>query len=664
MATPYEEEKKEEVPDIKYTEEERAYRAKLINWLFNSHEVRESIHDEFDGMGYTQRWNEDERKKNIYIPPRLNKQDANVVTGTTRQKIMGFAAAINNLNLLGDITAFDNHTNLIIPALGESMEGILRKTEELEMDEIKRLNRTIELIAHGELFVEEIVYKDYEVKKMLKEKFDGRISSAKWVKRLAVSAPKFERNILYGPGVYLGDITQFDIQMQPYIFTVEIMPYEKVKSMYGEWERFKFVSQDLKAFSPNPVEATTQYNRNWSLTQLQKDHVEVVKMQDKWNNEYMVMLNGVMMMPVGFPLPWGARYNIAHQVLEPISPYFAYGKSLPSKFRTLDAVLDEMLRLMVLKTQKSYAPTIANLTGRVLSPSIYMPGKILNGVDPDGIKQLFPDMEGVSNSEFQMFQEVQKQVDNNSISPQFQGQESRQAGQTATEVLNRQRQAEVQLGLTIFACSMMEKKLTLLRIPNILEHWFDPVDTKIDEIRNELVNVYQNISVESPIEGEGRGELMINIVEGAVPLTAQQIRDQEKEISTRTGKPVRIAYIDATKIKDMHTASRLLFRVNVVPKPKQSSELQQIMFRNMLVDAQFFGPDLNKEYLKEKFALTWNETPGKLFNPNSTPPGMEQVLAGGVSAPGGVGAGSIAKKVGEMNAAGGVKTPSITGGGI
>jgi hypothetical protein len=42
----------------------------------------------------------------------------------------------------------------------------------------------------------------------------------------------------------------------------------------------------------------TQYGKS-------ENQVEEIKIQDKWNNEFAILLNGVLMTPIGMPLPWG-----------------------------------------------------------------------------------------------------------------------------------------------------------------------------------------------------------------------------------------------------------------------------------------------------------------------------------------------------------------------
>lgn len=648
------EEIKEKV-EVIYSEQEIAYRSELVGKLLRSHNIEEETRDEYDGMNRSEYYEDNERRANIYLPPRKNREDTIISTGVTNQKLFAFATAINNLNLTADITAFDTE-NRIIANLGETMEAIIRKSEELELDEEKKLLRIVELLKHGEVFVEDVCIKQTEVKKRINNKFNGKISSAKWSERVVALRPKLVRNIISGLNVYLGDVTIWGIQNQPYIFTRRIISYPEAESIYGKWERFKYVSKTREDFVKE-VEAMTSYQKNWSLSELQNGQVEEIKFQDKWKNEYMVLLNGVMMLPIRFPLPWEYNlYNIEQQILQPINPFFAHGKSLPSKFKTLDSVLDEMLKLMVLKTQRSLLPAISNMTGRVLSPRVFMPGKINNGIDSSLIKPMLADLQGVNNTEYQMFERIQKMVDDNSITPQFQGQESSSPGTTATEVLNKQRQAEIMLGNTIFASSLLEKKLANLRIPNILQNWLDPVDTKIDEVRKTLISVYNNISVPGQVPNKGMGENIVQFFDETIETpTPEQIYEEENEIENRIGVPVKKYVINAKKLKNLHESAKLNWRITVVPKPKQSSELEQIMFRNMLVDLSMFQQDLNIPELEAEAARVWNKNPAKLFKPQSPETMARNVImpqqqSGGIS--------ELSKKVGEMSATGGVSGPS------
>lgn len=322
------------------------------------------------------------------------------------------------------------------------------------------------------------------------------------------------------------------------------------------------------------------------------------------------------MTPVELPLPWGyEEYNIVQQNLEPIHPKFAYGKSFVFKIRNKVAILDEMMRLAVLKTQKSFLPPYLNISGRVLSSRVLMPGKISHGIPPNTLVPINDkETQGLTVSELNMINELQESINSETTSPIFQGE--RGAGNpTATEVIELQRQAKQMLGLTIFAVSMLEWKLGWLRLQNLLKNWFNPQDTVMDEMRAEVRSKYRQVSVERPIEGEGMGTRMV-IPTDEIP-SPYAIMQAEDIMSQEQGQPVRFIFLNPEEVK----SSKLCWQIVVRPREKRTSETEKLMFRAEMVDAQVFGPLLNIPYWAEKFASVWNEDPQKAFK---TPEQLQQ----------------------------------------
>ena len=98
-----------DVKEPDYSKEEQERFGLLRYEIQQARILRDTMHDEFDGQSYVTWWEANEKSANTFIPPRLNKEDTNVVTGTTREKLMAILAAVYNLNLSPDIQAFDDH---------------------------------------------------------------------------------------------------------------------------------------------------------------------------------------------------------------------------------------------------------------------------------------------------------------------------------------------------------------------------------------------------------------------------------------------------------------------------------------------------------------------------------------------------------------------------
>src|SRR5581483_2306493 len=431
---------------VPYSEKEKEYAGYLQTRLQIARDQRNQNHDEFDGMTYMQWYESNLKGANSFIAPKKNKEDTTFVTGTTRQALLAMIAKISQLNLSPEIKAFDKNDHEDVHT-GQAMEDIVLKADELDHDEEKKLLRQYELFSQGTAFAEEVWTEEFRSNKTLNQKkWEGQIKDVDWKENLEKVYEGCRRNLLPGPNVFLGAITEFDMEQQPYIFTVDYIPYDEAKALYGEWERWEYVTRDLQNFS-EPTPQAILYN-NWRLQTTRKDMVEVIKYQDKWANEFMVILNGVMMMPIGFPMPWKyGEYNIVKQVYEIITPYFAYGGSLIKRLKTAQALEDEFWRLAILKTQQSFQPPRGNPSGKVLSSRIFMPGKITQGLDPAMVKPLV-ETTGVNSSEVQIMQMLKQNLHDNSLPDISQGQEP-QGDQTATEIMQLQREAKVLLGLAV-----------------------------------------------------------------------------------------------------------------------------------------------------------------------------------------------------------------------
>jgi len=619
MAQKPEEQDEPKRPD--YSEEEETYIANLRVRMESARNARDQDHDEFDGMSYVALYELNERLANTFLMPKRNKEDSNFQSGTIRQKIFALLSALVNLNLSGDISAFDGE-GLRIQGLGDAMEDIILRTSELDGDDEKKLLRQYELLKHGTVFVEEIWDERMKKVKAYKE-FTGKLKHEDWKPRLVKAFARPSRNHIPGLNVYLGDMTKYNASEQPFLFTVDTKPYEECRLIFGQWERWPSVSKKIRKL--DPAEKGNVFNTDWRLLETRENFVEIVRYQDKWNNEFAVFLNGVLMTPVGLPLPWGYEdYNIAQQNLEPIHSKFAYGKSLVQRVRNKVALLDELIKLAILKSQKSAMPPSINNSGRVLSNRIFLPGKLTYGVPFDSIRPInAKETEGVTNSELAMIKEIEASINKETTSPTFSGQQA-EGNPTATEIIELQRQAKMVLNITIFAMSMLEWKLEWLRLQNLIKNWFRPEDQVVDEVRNELKNRFRNVSVDRPIEGEGIGRRVV-IPTNKIP-SAGAIKQAEDALALEQGVPVRLLFINPEAV----TSSKLLWQIAIRPKEKQTSETSKLLFRAYVQDIQLFGPRVNIQNLEEKFASAWGEDPRKAFLPEEiVPPALE---AGGAGA--------------------------------
>lgn len=614
----------EQKPQYFYTPEEAEYRGFLIRRMTDAATQREAEHVELDDMSYTAFYDSNAKSANSYLKPKENPEDTRIVTGTTQEKENTLLSTVLNYNLEPDIVAL-NDRDMEIRELGENMQDMVRKSRKIELYDDKRPLYYKELFDQGTCFIEEYLDDKMCIKKTMKEFSwdDGvKVNSVKWSEDIEKGYSECNTRLLSGKNVYLGNIREFFIHNQPYVFTRDEIPYSIAQTVYGDWDRFEFVPKKIVRTATD--EGSIDY-QDWTLEDTDLDKVEVLKYQDKWSNEFMIMLNGVMMLPVGFPLtavsPSG-EYSIAKGDSEPISKFFAISKSLPAKTKVDQAVLDEILRLFILKTKKSFMPPLGNMSNKVLSKKMFYPGVITKDLNPDLVKPI-GDVTGVSQPEFAMFELMKRLIDEKTVSPVFSGDMSK-GSTTATEIVELKKQSMMKLGYSLLGVISLERQLATLRVHNILANWTKSVDSRVDPAKGKIKEIYRRISVDTEVDGGAKGTKIIEFDEDKPEMYDSATVMREEELLSRPGKPVRKVYMNPKILQSLKTN----WYIEITPTEKETDALDRLLFVQNLQDAAtFFGiQSLNMGYLKQRFAILAGEDPEKYFTQQQQqlPPGAEE----------------------------------------
>lgn len=596
---------------IKYTDDESNYFGMLLEQFSTSDNQRKTNYNELNDMDYQTYYDSNSRAANSYIPEKKNKEDVRVVTGTTEEKENTIISNVLNYNFAANILAYDMN-QVELAELGKEMEKMVKKSNELEKYDDKKPYIYKELFDQGSCFVEEQWIEPIHIEKKLKEINWNEINvkSIRWDTREVIDIGQCQRRLIAGDKVYPGNFRINSITKQPYLFIIDRISYAEAKSIFRNWDRFKYVQPDVVKFN-NSDEGTY---RIWTTSDLEKGQVEIVKYLNKWTNEFMIMLNGVMMLPIGFPLtevsPSG-EYPIAKAEAFPISEFFWVGKSIPAKTKVDQQVLDEFMKLIVLKTRKSFKPPLANNTNKILSEEIMMPGKVTNQVDPSKI-QIIGDSNGVSLAEFNAFQFIKKIIDEKSLDPSFTG-DALSKRQTATEILELRKQQMMKLGLVLWGVISLERQMSELRIANIIANWTKPIDTRINPITKKIEDVYRIINVDAEVEENVSGKNIIEFSPDASNISQGQVQEEAAMISRAKGMPIKKTYIDP-KISNF----KYNWYVTMNASERDSSDFERIMFKQDIQDSiTLFGPQsLNFDYLRKRFASLSKQDPNKFFLSN------------------------------------------------
>lgn len=612
-----------EVKNPDYSADERTFRSQLIYELCLARDQRDRYHPELDMMTYVE-YHESNRKKDLsFIPSKKNKDDVRIVTGTTREKDTTLLNAGLNMNLTPEITAFDDE-DMVVNELGVNMSDLVSKSREIE--EYSRIRGLIyrEMISQGDVFVQELWTEDFRAMPVDDVKWNPNkddVKSFDIKRRVQKIFEGAKVRMVNGKKIYLGNIRCPYIEDQQMVAVLNVIPRAEAEAKYRNWERWQNVPYTVDTVTAFYDDGSTY--KDWNLVTLNdRDKVAEIMIYWKQKNCFMIMLNGVMMLPIDYPLtaisPTG-EIPMSQGKLEPISD-FAYSKSQPSSTKIDQEVLDETLKLMIGKARQSYKPPMGTKGKKVYSPNIFMAGKITNEI---GDGDLFPLLgnfaAGVTAADFQFYQMIKQNIDEKTTSPNFGGQNDQQ-DQTATETIEMKNQQMMQLGLFLDGLVNLEKRLVWNRIYTLLTHWTKKQDTSIDNVKQGIFDGYKTLSVGTTLESGQKGTKVFRFT---APHKRPHIRDheqQEEDMSKMHGQPVRVVYLDPEMLREI----KYKWFIVITPAPKSNDKLSQLMYIQNLEQAmQIFGPEsINMDYAKQRYASVIKEDYNKFFVKTS----MQQML--------------------------------------
>lgn len=612
MSTTIEDAKKE-VPEVKYSPEEIKHRSQLIRELCSMRDARDQNHPELDGMTYVQYYESNKKKDLSFIPPKKNKQDIRIVTGTTREKDSTLLSTLLNMNLVPDITAFDED-DIVLAEYGDSMSDLVKKSREIEDWQTTRPIVYREMIAQGDVFVQELYIDKFapvQLEQISWSPNEDTIDAFKLKERVQKVFSGAVARMINGKKVYLGNIRVENMKDQDQVAVANVLSRGKAESIYGKWDRWKNVPKKITNTEAFTDDGTTY--KDWNLTEVQdQDKVMEIFIFDESRNRFMIMLNGVMMLPINYPLtainPSG-KIPISQGKLDPISD-FAYSKSQPSKVKVDQAVLDEATSLMIQGFRQMRKPPMGTAAKTVHGQNIFAPGKITTNL---GKGALYPIHEGLglTNAEFSFYKMFKDSINEKTTNETYAG-DAQQGDPTATQIETEKQQQVLKLGTSMDAVVNLERSMTWHRIQTLLSRWTEPVD-ELTELRDgvkEKVKKYRNLTVQTNLENGQEGIKMFRFSTDEYPKESEQHEEEEK-LAKKYRQPVRVVYLDPEIARKM----KCIWFIIVNPTPKSNDKLSQLLFvQNITTAIKIFGPEaMNLEYLKQRYATLINEDYSKLF---------------------------------------------------
>lgn len=571
----------------------------LLNFITHrldmARNVRMQQRREFDDMTYEQDYTNNQLVAHSYLRRKKNDDEVRVNTGTTEKKIELMLNELSSMNFQPEVRAFDDD-DLEVTGIGDDFADIIKRTDEIERDSDIWEEAYLELLTQRALFMEEV----YETlpRAMLRTGKKARFNERKYA----------QKRLLSGLNVFLGDVTipAARFQEQPYVVKYDRMLYDEAERLYGDLEKFKFVRPGM------PMSNSYGLVFKYRFGNLKDLEVEVITYMSAADNEYQVIINGVMMYEPGTELPWNhGGYNMTMVVVKPVSRFFAYGKQPLASAKFLQGLGDETFRNLIRKMRQAIEPPIGVKSGRVFSKDIWSPAAVTQGIAKTDFDRLI-DHDGVTQSEFNMLQTIFKKVDE-FIGPYGAANNPGEGGSvTATQIIEQQKQSMKMLGRAMIGVMTAKREMAYLRLWNIFDNYFKKEGGK-----------YRSFTIDmARIEGNRFGKKIIAFADEELSedeLT--QVEEMENDLE-RQGKTVRYKQINVKMLQDYP----LSWYVVVSSQQRESGSLDKVLYQDQLAQAaqisQITGRPLNPDKVIEGFERTWKT---KLFEKEAPKSGASPV---------------------------------------
>lgn len=606
-----------------YTAEESAYRSDILTKLQNDYILRESAHQELDDKTYSEYYLINRQQDMAYNPPRRNPQDSRIVSGITHEKDNTILSIIDDMNFQPKVQIFDKDDNELEDAAvvltAKLKKSLIEDNFKVKQSQFTRVN-----IGQGNVFIEEKPYsKKFITKKVITGNKDD-VSKMKWNTVVEEELQGCSSHIIPNTAVFFPNLLERDLNKQDHIWVVMHIPSVLVAQYYKNFDRWSSIPKSpTKTIPPN----TDGIWGDYYLQMPQKDYIEVAMYQSESRNEYQVLLNGVMMYPVqtekgittGFPLthfsPSG-KYSVIKGDNEPI-PFFAYGKSVPSKTEVKEETQNELMRLMVYKMRQAARPPIGNNSDKILQANIWDPGIVTPDIRVDDLSVLTPNA-GISVADFSFYKLISESIADSSVGENLEGGNDN-PNITATQYIDQKKQELKKLGISMDNTIDWLKQIYWMRLFNEAQYLTEKVK-RYDPEEQKLVEAYADFMIEETSNDGSKKKTMVKFVDDNSNRNTYDVMNQEEEM----GGDTRIMYVRPQYLKDLVNNLRDKLYIDVMSEPEgQNQSLLSILFNLLTQYGNLRGgviPNLNYEYVDKLIAQNSGFQSDKLFLKAVPPP--------------------------------------------
>lgn len=485
---------------------------------FNGRNLYECIDD------WTKRWNG-------YIPagdPLLDNQ-SRIFLNFTRNAIISYLAKAAMQPPKSKVKAINKKTGLENRKLAEVCGDLLVYSSEEENGPQKNLRAELERLTKGTV----VTYEGYmrtTHKQKIPVSFDAETGKAVFKTEKRVVFDNCYQRVVPLEDFFISNPYEPDVQKQPYLFWKELTSYSEAEMEYGGYANFKYVKPGAYMQLSQP----TTFYRQAINSEMTEDQVEIIRYYCRSENQYIIIINGVVIYEGPFPFKNGL-YPFAKGIYEPYDNFFFWGAGFPQKVMGDQDLLNTLWNMMVDKTEGSLMPYgLSSDLDDLIDDDILLPNKIRKVGDIS--KWKFDNLPGITAGEQSMLQMAINFVQQNSgdVAGAPQAQDANGSAPTARQVLLRHQEAMQKLGFSMNFSEDYERDRSKLRLDHLLQFLSIPKIEKITGKRGKEIEklVYRDIKLTDVVLEDGsKGNKIIKLVDDETAGNEDKRRVMADELS-------------------------------------------------------------------------------------------------------------------------------------
>jgi hypothetical protein len=308
-------------------------------------------------------------------------------------------------------------------------------------------------------------------------------------------------------------------------------------------------------------------------------------------------------LPFQYPFP---RYPLSVAIPKRMGHHRLYGRSMASALKYLQAFSDETVRNIIRKFRQAIEPPRGvKSNDRIYTRDMYVAGKISYGVDVDAIKPL-TDHNGVTDAEMSVMNLVKQMQDELSSRTDVSMGAAPGKKQSATSIVEQQKQAVKMLGQVVLAWSSLVQQMTENRIYNVIENLSEPDGMEYHPDTDTFVETFRRFMLNNqPLDNGKSGDSVVQFIGHDLKPDEHEAIDGWEQKQMENGQPVSMKLVNIKRLKEMS----LQWFITVNSKPKESDDLHKLMFQDKFSQAQSISQviqrPLNPERIVDEFEEAW-----------------------------------------------------------